>query len=264
MAVQLHYHEAVAHITLSRPEKHNAFDDHVIRDLTRVFEEAGQSEARVIVLAAEGKHFSAGADLAWMRRMADMTWEENRADARLLAALMRTIDQAGKPVIARVQGAAFGGALGLICAADIAVASESSRFCLSEVRLGILPAVIGPYVVRAMGARQAQRYMMTTEVLPAARALALGIVHEVVPEAALDDTVAALVNHLLQGAPRAQLRVRELVSRVTDAPLDDVLTDWTADLIAGLRTADEGREGLDAFLNKRVPAWQPRVDGDES
>ncbi|MBA3980795.1 MAG: enoyl-CoA hydratase [Alcanivorax sp.] len=264
MAVQLHYHEAVAHITLNRPEKHNAFDDHVIRDLTRVFEEAGQSEARVIVLAAEGKHFSAGADLAWMRRMADMTWEENRADARLLAALMRTIDQAGKPVIARVQGAAFGGALGLICAADIAVASESSRFCLSEVRLGILPAVIGPYVVRAMGARQAQRYMMTTEVLPAARALALGIVHEVVPEAALDDTVAALVNHLLQGAPQAQLRVRELVSRITDAPLDDVLTDWTADLIAGLRTADEGREGLDAFLNKRAPAWQPRVDGDES
>ncbi|WP_111656705.1 enoyl-CoA hydratase-related protein [Isoalcanivorax indicus] len=264
MPVQLHYDDAVARITLSRPEKHNAFDDRVIRDLTGAFDEAGQSRARVIVLAAEGKHFSAGADLGWMRRMADMSWEENRADARLLAGLMRTIDQAGKPVIARVQGAAFGGALGLICAADIAVAGDSSRFCLSEARLGILPAVIGPYVVRAMGARQARRYMMTTEVMSATRALTLGVVHEVVADDALDDTVAALVAQLLNGAPHAQLRVRELVSRVSEAPLDDVLTDWTAELIAGLRTAEEGREGLDAFLNKRTPAWRPRVDGDES
>ena len=263
-AVALDMDGPVARITLNRPAKHNAFDDQVIADLTTAFAQAGDSAARVIVLAASGRNFSAGADLGWMRRMADMNWEDNRADALRLAALMRAIDQAGKPVIARVQGAAFGGALGLICAADIAVASDSSRFCLSEARLGILPAVIGPYVVRAMGARQAQRYMMTTEVMDAPRAMALGVVHEVVPEAALDTTVAQLVNALLQGAPQAQLGVRELVARTAQSPLDNTLTDWTAELIAGLRTADEGREGLDAFLNKRAPAWQADRYGETS
>ena len=184
MSVQTTTQGPITRITLNRPDKRNAFDNTVIEALIEAFAEAGRrDDARVIVLDAAGKHFSAGADLNWMRAMGTLDEQQNRDDAHRLATLMDTIDRAGKPVIARVQGAAYGGALGLICAADIAVAADDARFCLSEVKLGILPAVIAPYVVRAMGPRQARRYFISAEVINAARAAELGVVHEVVPEA---------------------------------------------------------------------------------
>ncbi len=265
MSVEVTSDGLVIRICLNRPEKHNAFDDDIIGQLTEAFHEAGNNtEARIILLAAEGRHFSAGADLGWMRRMADMDWAQNRDDARALAGLMQAIDQAGKPVICRVQGAAFGGALGLITASDIAIASDTARLCLSEVRLGILPAVISPYVVRAMGARQAQRYFMSAEVIGAAEAARLGLVHEVVPDDELDARIQSIIDALLQGAPEAQLASRELIEQVAyKSP--DLVMDATAELIAALRTSDEGREGLDAFLQKRKAAWQHRqTTGDES
>jgi methylglutaconyl-CoA hydratase len=246
----------LARITLDNPAKHNAFDDSIIEALIRAFAEASANPTvRIILLAATGKHFSAGADLNWMKRMGELDTAQNRADALRLAELMRAIDQAGKPVVCRVQGAAFGGALGLICAADIALASNDARFCLSEVRLGILPAVISPYVVRAMGARQAQRYFMTAEVMNAATAERLNIIHEQVPADALDSRVDAVVQSLRQGAPAAQLQSRALIERVANGAIDTAMIDHTASLIADLRTADEGREGLSAFLQKRSPLW---------
>lgn len=256
MSVELTLQAPVARITLNRPEKSNAFDNTVIESLIDAFDRAGaDDQARVIVLDAAGKHFSAGADLNWMRAMGQLDHEENQRDALRLAALMARIDQAGKPVIARVQGAAFGGALGLICAADMAVAADNARFCLSEVKLGILPAVIAPYVVRALGPRQARRYFMTAEVIAAPRARELGIVHEVVAEDQLDTTVETLVDALLKGAPGAQLEARDLVRRSDEQPLAEDLIGYTAELIAHLRTGDEGQEGLAAFLEKRAPAW---------
>lgn len=247
----------ILHITLDRPDKHNAFDDETIATLTQAFQSAGESDAvRIIILAANGKHFSAGADLAWMRRMADMNWQQNCDDAKKLAALMHAIAAAPCPVICKVQGAAYGGALGLICAADIAVASTSARFCLSEVKLGILPAVISPYVVDAMGARQARRYFMSAEVFDASQARQLGVIHEVCDEDRLDETINSLCASLRQGAPSAQRQARALVRHVAEQPLDSTLQDWTAELIAQLRTDDEGREGLQAFLEKRKPSWQ--------
>ncbi|MBL7249711.1 enoyl-CoA hydratase-related protein [Alloalcanivorax marinus] len=246
----------VTHITLNRPDKRNAFDDTIIEALIEAFQRAGDEEStRVILLDAAGKHFSAGADLNWMRAMGELDADQNRADARRLAALMSAIDGAAKPVIARVQGAAFGGALGLICAADIAVAADDARFCLSEVKLGILPAVIAPYVVRAMGPRQARRYFMTAEVIDAPRAGQLGLVHEVVPAVDLDTTVERLIAALLNGAPGAQQRARELVHRADGSAVDPAVVDYTADLIAELRTGAEGQEGLSAFLEKRAPNW---------
>ena len=248
----------VSRITLDNPDKRNAFDDTLIEAMIEAFERAGDDEnTRVILLDAAGRHFSAGADLNWMRAMGELDADRNRADARRLATLMRTIDGAAKPVVARVQGAAFGGALGLICAADMAVAADDARFCLSEVKLGILPAVIAPYVVRAMGPRQARRYFMTAEVIDAPRAGQLGLVHEVVPAVDLDTTVERLIAALLDGAPGAQRRARELVHRADGSAVDDAVVDYTADLIAELRTGAEGQEGLSAFLEKRAPNWKP-------
>lgn len=244
-------------ITLDRDEKRNAFNARIIAELTDAFRRAGdQPGCRAVVLAGAGKHFSAGADLAWMREMADMGREENIADARRLAALMQAIDHCPLPVVVRVQGAAFGGALGLICAADIAVAADDARFCLSEVRLGILPAVISPYVVRALGQRQARRFFMSAEVIPAGDAERLSLVHKVVPRDGLDAAVEEQLALLRQGAPGAQCRARELVSRVGQGPIDNAMLAHTAELIAELRAADEGREGLGAFLEKREPWWR--------
>ena len=256
MTVSLTREGAVCRITLDRPEKHNAFDDAVIEQLDTCFQQAGYDpQTRVIVLQANGKHFSAGADLSWMRRMADMDWQQNREDALALARLMRNIDQCAKPVLCRVQGAAYGGALGLICASDIAVAEQGSRFCLSEVRLGILPAVISPYVVRALGRRQAQRYFMTGEVIDATRARELDLVHETCTSEELDSRIEDICQALLAGAPTAQVRSRELVEKAADS-IDESLIEYTAELIANLRTEAEGREGLDAFLNKSTPGWR--------
>ncbi len=255
----------IARITVDRDDKRNAFDADIIGELTRSLDQVAQyPEVRAVVLGGAGKHFSAGADLAWMRAMADMDHDDNIADARRLAALMDAIDQCPRPVVVRVQGAAFGGALGLICAADIAVASDDARFCLSEVRLGILPAVIAPYVVRALGQRQARRFFMTAEVIPAATAEQLSLVHKVVPRDQLDDTVDEQLNLLRGGAPGAQCRARELVERVAHGPVDESMRDYTAGLIAELRDADEGREGLSAFLEKRTPKWRASSRENES
>lgn len=256
MTVSLTIDHDIARITLDNPARHNAFDDRIIAELISAFQAAGASDqVRIILLAANGRHFSAGADLAWMKRMGELDQAQNRADALRLAELMHTIDRVSKPVVCRVQGAAFGGALGLICASDIAIASDDARFCLSEVRLGILPAVISPYVVRAMGARQAQRYFMSAEVMSAAVAEKLGIVHEQVPADRLDERIDAIMTALRQGAPQAQLRSRDLIEQVANTAIDDQVIDYTADLIAELRTAPEGREGLSAFLEKRPPHW---------
>lgn len=247
----------VARITLDNPDKRNAFDDRIIASLTEAFETVGSDDSvRVVVLQAAGKHFSAGADLNWMRAMGKLDARQNQDDALRLARLMQGIDQCPKPVIARVQGAAFGGALGLICAADMAVAADNARFCLSEVKLGIIPAVISPYVVRALGPRQANRYFMTAEVIPAQRAMQLGIAHEVVPEAQLDETVDQLVSALLSGGPQAQIEARNLIERVKTGAIDQAMLNDTAERIARLRTGSEGQEGLSAFLEKRTPNWR--------
>jgi methylglutaconyl-CoA hydratase len=257
MSVEFSLDHDIARITIDRDDKRNAFDAGIIATLTRSLEQVAEHpEVRAVVLASKGKHFSAGADLAWMRSMAEMDHDDNIADAGRLAALMDAIDQCPRPVVVRVQGAAFGGALGLICAADIAVAADDARFCLTEVRLGILPAVIAPYVVRALGQRQARRFFMTAEVIPATSAQELALVHRVVPGDQLDAAVEEQLELLRGGAPGAQCRARELVERVAHGPVDQAMREYTAHLIAELRGASEGREGLAAFLEKRKPAWQ--------
>lgn len=256
MTASLTIDQDLARITLNNPDRRNAFDDQTIDALIAAFQQAESSaQTRLILLSAEGSHFSAGADLTWMKRMGELTSDQNRTDALRLAKLMHTIDQAAKPVVCRVQGAAYGGALGLICAADIAIASHDARFCLSEVRLGILPAVISPYVVRAMGARQAQRYFMTAEVFDAKEASRLGIVHEQVTADTLDTRISEILAALRLGAPQAQLASRSLIARVAGHTVDQAMLADTAELIATLRTSAEGQEGLSAFLDKRQPLW---------
>jgi len=248
--------QGIARIKLNRPDKSNAFDDQTIASLTQRLREAdADAQVRVVVLAANGKHFSAGADLSWMKRTAQMTEAENITDARQLADLMFTLDRLSKPTLARVQGAAFGGALGLICACDIAIASDTARFCLSEARLGLAPAVISPYVVRAMGSRAARRYFLTTEVMSAQVAQHLGIIHEVAPEAELDEQLDELCGHLQRSGSQALRACKQLIADVEgELPLPH-LQDETVNLIARLRTSGEGQEGLAAFLEKRAPRW---------
>ncbi|WP_203140901.1 enoyl-CoA hydratase-related protein [Marinobacter mangrovi] len=246
----------VTRITLARPDKRNAFNDSVMRDLRDALIAAGDDPAcRVVVLQGDGKHFSAGADLNYMQQTAELSHEANVDDALALAGLMQTLDQLPKPTIARVQGAAFGGALGLICACDIAIATDNARFCLSEARLGLAPAAIGPYVVRAIGPRQARRYFLTTEEIPANDAVQMGIVHEVVAAEDIDETINTLAERLLRNGPVALEACKSLVARTQMDGPDEALIRYTAELIAGLRTGDEGQEGLRAFLEKRQPAW---------
>lgn len=246
----------VATVTLNRPAVHNAFDDALIAALDATFATLDADPAvRVVVLEAAGKSFSAGADLAWMQRVAAYTQAENEADAARLAALMRRLDGLIKPTVAVVQGAAYGGGVGLVACCDVAIASETARFCLSEVRLGLVPAVISPYVVAAIGPRQARRWFQTAEVFTAAQARDLGLVHEVTPPGALAATRDQVVAALLAGAPSAQAEAKTLATAAA-APLDDALVDGTTRLIARLRAAPEGREGLAAFLAKRPPDWK--------
>lgn len=244
-----------ARVWLNRPDKHNAFDAALIDELLQCFTELAQdTRLRVITLAGQGKHFCAGADLAWMKQQGQQSADENRAGAQKLARLMQQIDRQPQVVIARVQGAAFGGALGLICAAHIAIGADNIRFCLSEARLGLLPAVISPYVVRAMGQRQARRYFASAELIEAQAAQRLGLVHEVVPLDQLDARCEALAQQLLTASPAAQRQVRELVE-LASGQLDDTLIDATCDYIVALRNSTEGQEGMSAFLEKRQPDW---------
>jgi len=250
----------VATVTMNRPERHNAFDEALIEALTEAFGALGEDAAvRAIVLEGAGASFSAGADVNWMRRAAGYGEEENRADARRLAAMLRTIDECPKPVVARVQGAELGGGTGLVAACDIAIASERATFGTTEVRLGLAAAVISPFVLRAIGPRQARRLFLTGERIDAARALAIGLVHEVVPEGELDARVEAVLDLVLAGGPEAQAASKELIRLVLGMPQGgSLLTEATVSAIAARRASAEGKEGLAAFLEKREPAWRVR------
>ncbi|MDX1801776.1 MAG: enoyl-CoA hydratase-related protein [Marinobacter sp.] len=249
-------HRGVTVITLNRPDKRNAFDDRIISELTAALNDAAADPAcRVVVLAGAGRHFSAGADLGYMQRTAELSREENIEDARRLARLMQVLDQLAVPTVARVQGAAFGGAIGLICACDVAIGADNARLCLSEARLGITPAAIGPYVVRAMGPRQARRYFQSAEEIPAQQAVDLGLLHEQIPESELDERVEALVATLLRNGPVAMAAGKALVDRIAGTGNDPSLIEHTANVIADLRTGPEGQEGLQAFFEKRSPKW---------
>ena len=245
--------DGVATVTLNRPRLHNAFDDGMIAALTETLSALGDDPVvRVVVLRGAGKSFCAGGDLGWMRRMAGYGREENLADARALAALMQVLDALPRPTVAIVQGAAYGGGVGLVACCDIAVAATDARFCLSEVKLGLIPAVISPYVVAAMGARATRRYALTAEVFDAAEALRSGLVHEVADDP--DQAVAGLLHALSLGGPSAQAAAKALIADVAHARPADMQAE-TAVRIADIRAGDEGREGVSAFLEKRRPAW---------
>ena len=247
---------ASAWIWMNRPEVHNAFDETLIAELTAAFVALdAETSVRTIVLAGEGKTFSAGADLNWMKRQAAAPPESNLADARKLATLFRTIASCRTPTVARVHGAALGGGMGLASACDICIASTKAQFATSEVRLGIIPAAIGPYVLRAIGERQAYRYFQTAERITAERAREIGLAHEVASPDELDARVQQVTDALLLGGPSAQAAATELIRAVANRPVDDDVVEDTARRIATLRATPEAAEGLDAFLAKRTAAW---------
>ncbi|WP_179401367.1 enoyl-CoA hydratase/isomerase family protein [Burkholderia guangdongensis] len=247
----------VATVTLARPEVRNAFNETMIAELTAAFTDLDTRDGiRAIVLAADGPAFCAGADLNWMKKMAGYSDDENRADARLLARMLESIHRCAKPVIARVHGDAYAGGVGLVAAADVAIAAQGVKFCLSEARLGLIPATIAPYVVRAMGERAARRYFTTAELFDGERAAALGFVHETVAADTLDETVAKIAATLVANGPDAVRACKTLVRDVADRPLDAALIDDTADWIARTRAGAEAREGIAAFLEKRTPSWR--------
>jgi len=247
---------AIRTITLSRPEVRNAFNDEVIAELKTAFIEAGQAaDVRCVVLAAEGPAFCAGADLNWMRRMADYTRDENLADAGQLAAMLRAIYECPKPTIARVQGDVFAGGVGLVAACDMTVSVDTATYCLSEVKLGLIPATISPYVIRAMGARASHRYFLTAERFSAAEAHRVGLVHEVVAADALDAKVAELTSALVSASPNAVRACKRLVQDVAERDIDDALVAHTVAGIADIRSSAEGKEGVQSFLQKRKPSW---------
>ena len=247
----------VATVTLNRPEVHNAFDDALIAALNESLERlAADPAVRLVVLAGAGASFSAGGDLNWMRRMADYGFEENLADAAELGRLMQRLDTLPKPTIARVHGAVFAGGIGRVACCDIAVADQESIFCVSETRLGLVPAVISPYLVRAMGARAARRYFLTAERFSAVEARRLGLVHEAVSAADLEVVIERLVAAVLEGAPDAQARSKRLIAEVADRPAGAAVIDWTVRAIAEARASEEAREGLAAFFAKRKPHWR--------
>ena len=248
--------QSVATLTLNRPEVRNAFNAELIANITQAFVELGQrSDIRCIVLAADGPAFCAGADLNWMRSMADYSHEQNMADAGQLAAMMRTIYECPKPTIARIQGDVYAGGMGLVAACDIAVAVDAAHFCLSEVKLGLVPSTISPYVIRAMGARAAHRYFLTAERFSAAEALRIGFVHEVVAADALDAMLAELAQALVNAGPEAVKLCKKLVQDVAGQDITPVLINLTIASIADVRVSPEGREGLQSFLQKRKPNW---------
>ena len=246
----------VARITLTMPEIRNAFSDEVIQAITEAFVDVGaRSDVRAVVLAAEGPAFCAGANLHWMRRMADYTREENLADAGKLAAMLRTIAECPKPTIARVQGDVYAGGTGLVAACDMAVSVDTAGFCLSEVKIGLIPATISPYVIRAMGARAAHRYFLTAERFGAQEALRIGFVHEVVTAEQLDAKVDELVKALISASPNAVRACKKLVLDVAEREINAALIAATVEGIADIRASDEGREGVQSFLQKRKPSW---------
>jgi methylglutaconyl-CoA hydratase len=248
--------DGVARVTLNRPELRNAFDDGLIRKLHAAFDEVSKDKSvRVMVLAGNGPAFCAGADLNWMKRMAGYGYDENLADARALADMLAALDRLPKPTIARVHGPVFAGGTGLVAACDIAVGTPEAKFCLSEAKLGLSPATISPYVLRAMGERMARRYFLTAEVFDAPEALRIGMLSALVPGNALDSTIDELVKHLLAGGPEAHAKIKALIRAVAGRRPDDALAAETAQRIAEIRGSPEGREGIASFLEKRRASW---------
>jgi methylglutaconyl-CoA hydratase len=252
-------HEGVATLTLNRPELRNAFDDAQIERLTRALRAVeSDSAVRVVVVAGTGPAFCAGADLNWMKRMAGYGYAQNLADATALAEMLRTLDRMSKPTVARVHGPAFAGGTGLVAACDIALGTPEAKFCLSEAKLGLSPATISPYVIRAMGARMARRYFLTAEVFDAPEAYRIGLLSALVPAVELDAALAGIVQHLLAGGPQAIAKIKDLIGAVSASAIDDALIADTAQRIADIRVTEEGREGIASFLEKRKPAWTAR------
>ncbi len=247
----------IARVVLNRPDVHNALDDQLIADLAVSFEKIAADRAvRAVMLTGQGTSFCAGADLAWMRRTADYTFEQNLADAMSLARLLRLLNTMPQPTLALVNGPAYGGGVGLVACCDIAIAADTAKFSFSEVRLGLIPATISPYVVRKIGESTARRYFLTAEVFEAADAAKLGLVHEVVPAAGLAEAVGWFVKRLREGGPASQGAAKQLIARVAGAPIDEALMEDTARRIADQRASPEGKEGAEAFLAKRDPAWR--------
>jgi methylglutaconyl-CoA hydratase len=246
----------IATVTLNRPAVRNAFDEQSIAELTAAFTALGEVDSiRAIVLAANGTAFCAGADLNWMQKMAGYSEDENRADAMRLANMLRTIYACPKPVVAKVHGDCYGGGVGLVAACDIAIAAEDAHFCLSEVKLGLLPATISPYVIKAMGENAARRYFLTAERFSAKEALRIGFVHDVATVSSLGGQVEAIANALAANSPNAVREAKALVRDVASQSVTDTLLADTAHRIAQIRASDEGREGVAAFLEKRKPSW---------
>ena len=245
-------------VALNRPELHNAFNETLIAELTAVLQMLdADASVRAVVLTGHGKSFCAGADLNWMKKMAGYGAAENLADAQALALMLRTLNGLSKPTVACVRGAAFGGGVGLVACCDIAVAAHDAIFSLSEAKLGLIPATISPYVIEAIGARQARRYFLTAERFTAAEAFRIGLVHDIVPAPELDARVNELLGELLVAGPAAQLECKALIRGVAHRPIDADVIAGTAEHIAAVRASAEGREGVAAFLGKRPPNWVP-------
>jgi methylglutaconyl-CoA hydratase len=254
--LELSINHRVAVIWLAREKVRNAFNETMIAELTRVFGTLGaDAGVRAIVLAAKGPAFCAGADLDWMRRMAGYSHEDNRRDALALANMLRTIDSCPKPVIARVHGDAYAGGMGLVAVADVAIAALPANFCLSETKLGLIPATIGPYVIRAIGARAARRYFLTAERFDSGEAFRLGLIHNITPPDQLDATINELLGTLMHTSIHAVGEAKKLVRDLAGRPIDDALVAETAERIAAIRASEDGREGVRAFLDKRKPRW---------
>jgi methylglutaconyl-CoA hydratase len=246
----------VAIVTLNRPEVRNAFDDVLIENLTKTFKELDRDEGVcAVVLAGAGTAFCAGADLNWMKRMAGYGYEENLRDAKALAEMLKTLDRMSKPTVARVHGPAYAGGVGLVAACDIAIGSHKAEFCLTEVKLGLSPATISPYVVRAMGARLARRYFLTGEIIDAGEAYRMRLLSDVSPPEEIDGAINALLGHLVIGGREAHAKIKDLIRVVSAGPADDAMIADTAKRIAEIRVSPEGKEGIASFLEKRKPAW---------
>lgn len=252
----VNYNNGVATLTLNRPKINNAFDDEIISLLIMALDDCNLDEdIKVVKLTGAGKHFSAGADLNWMRRMADLDYQQNREDAGQLSRLMSTLYHLSKPTIAVIDGASYGGAVGLIACCDFAIATQRSSFCLSEVKIGLAPAVISPYVVRAIGERQSRRYFISGEVISSEKACDIGLIHENLIAEEADAYINNLTDQLLKNGPKAMGICKALAQKVSNEKLDDNINHYTRDLIAQVRVSEEGQEGLSAFLEKRSPNW---------
>ena len=250
--------DQVAYVTLNRPQIRNAFDEALIAELGSTLAGLDADAAvRAVVLGGAGSAFCAGADLNWMKRMAGYGYEQNLADARALAAMLKTLDRMAKPTIARVHGPAFAGGVGLVAACDIAIGTPEAKFCLSEAKLGLSPATISPYVVRAMGEKAARRYFLTAEVFDANEAHRVGLLSSVSASENLDAEIGKILEHLIAGGPSALAKIKDLIRLVSSGPVTDAMIDGTAQRIAEIRVSPEGKEGIASFLEKRKPSWIP-------